>query len=56
MRKYLNWIVARLCEASTWAGIAAGCTAVSVAISNHATLAAALLAGVAAVLIPERND
>lgn len=50
--RILNFLYDRLAERSTWVGIGLFAGAVAVALGNHATLYAALLAGVAAVLTP----
>ena len=50
--KVLDFIKTRLTERSTWVGIGIFSGAVAVALGNHATLYAALLAGLAAVLTP----
>ena len=47
---YVNWILGRLNEASTWAGFAAACAAVGVAISSHQPLYIAILSGVIAIV------
>lgn len=53
MQQVWNWIVARASEGTTWAGIAAGATATAVALQAHQPLYVAVLAGLAAVVIPE---
>jgi len=46
----LYWVLARLNEASTWAGIGVAATAIGVALQSGATLWVAVLAGVAAAV------
>ena len=47
---YLNWVWARLNEASTYAGIAACALAVAAALQSHQPLYIAVLAGIAAMV------
>jgi hypothetical protein len=51
--KVLNWVLARLDEPSTWAGIGVAAAAVGVALQSGASLWVAVLAGVAAAVKSE---
>ncbi len=55
MRKVWSWLVARLSEGSTWAGIAAFAAAVAHALQSNASLGAAVLAGAVAFVIPDKK-
>lgn len=56
MKTVWNWLMARLSEGSTWAGIAAASGAAAVALQNHAGLWAALVAALAAIFIPDKGS
>ncbi len=52
----MNYIKRRLCEASTWAGLAgAGAAAATAYGGRGAMVTAAVLAGLVAVLVPEKQ-
>ncbi len=53
MSSIFSYLMARLTEGSTYAGLAAGLLAFGSALDNHATVIAALVAGVVAVLTPD---
>jgi hypothetical protein len=55
MANVFSYLVARLGEPSTWAGIAAGAAAVGVSLQSNTGLYAALLSGLAAFLVPEKG-
>jgi hypothetical protein len=50
-----NWILARLSEPSSWAGIAAGAAAVSAGLQSNTGLAASVLSGILAVVVTEKK-
>jgi hypothetical protein len=50
-----NWILARLSEPSSWAGIAAGAAAVSSSLQSNTGLAASVLSGILAVVVAEKK-
>jgi hypothetical protein len=54
MTSVLNWVVARIKEPSTWAGISAATLAISVELKNHTRLAAAVIAALIAVVRAEK--
>lgn len=56
MSSVLNWIVARLKEPSTWAGIGAVAAAVGASVSSNSSLWAAAAAGLIAALTPEKSS
>jgi len=53
--KILNFLLDRIKEPSTWAGIGIAAAAVAAALNAHQPLYVAVLAGVAAVFLPERS-
>ena len=55
MSATLSYLLARLSEPSTWAGIAAGAAAIGTALGSGMTLTGSLFAGVVAFLIPEKK-
>jgi len=52
-KKVGAWVVARLAEPSTWAGIAAAAGAVGVSVGSHEGVAAAVVAALVAVVKSE---
>ena len=54
MQKALDWLVARIKEPSTWAGISAATLAISVELQNHTGLGAAVIAALIAVVRAEK--
>ncbi len=53
MQKVLDWVIARLDEPSTWAGIAAGAAAIGAYLQSNTSLAGAIVAGLVAVIKAE---
>lgn len=56
MKSFFNWLMARLSEGSTWAGIAAAAGAASVALQSNHGLWAAAAAAFAALMIPDKGS
>lgn len=53
--KSLHFLVQRLSEPSTWAGIGIAAAATASALESHVGLGAALLSGIVAFLVPEKK-
>jgi hypothetical protein len=56
MKPVLNWVVARLKEPSTWAGIALVAGAIGGALHGHTDQLASIVAGLLAMAIPEAGS
>lgn len=55
MQGIWNWVVSRLKEPSTWAGVSIAAMAVSTGLANHADLAT-LIGGVLAAVLSEKSS
>lgn len=56
MNAILSWFRARLAEPSTWAGIAAGASAIEQAMHGNTAGLAGVLTGLLAIVIPEAKS
>ena len=56
MSALLDWLIARLKEPSTWAGIGAVAVAIGGALQGHTDQLATVIAGALAVVLPEQGS